>query len=183
MTKNIFFVVVLSACGGATVQAMPDCPVGSSWNGSVCAANIDTSCPAGTSFVSGRGCVATMATPEPVRAAPPPPPAATVEAGGVPKTTWVAYMIANLPPKLCTTPYFQQCFVTSPSACNAAMTRLTRSCLHDADTSLPRMFDSESGRREGTKIGRCVGAAYELELRAEGRFANTADCNDVTKWQ
>jgi hypothetical protein len=92
-------------------------------------------------------------------------------------------MIANLPPKLCAAPYFVQCFKTTDVACGAAMTRLTRSCIHDVEKTLPHELDSDSGRREGTKVGQCVGTAYELELRADGRFANTPECNDVTRWR
>jgi hypothetical protein len=172
------------ACGGAQpAPATPTCPAGTTWNGTDCAAILDTSCQPGMRFVSGRGCVAIVAEPPPAPPAPPPSAPPPSDASGVPQTVWVAHMIANLPPRVCAAPYFQQCFVATAAECEVAMRALTRSCIHDRRATLPRFFDRDSGRIEGTKIGQCVGSAYELDMRGKGRFVSNAACNDPTRWK
>jgi hypothetical protein len=174
--------VVLGACAAPAQELPPSCPQGATWNGTACAPVLDTSCPAGMRFVSARGCVAVVA---PATASPPPsaaPSSPDEDTGGVPRTVWIQRMIAELPPRICAASYFTQCFTTSAADCEAAVATLTRSCLRDRHDTLPRFFDEESGRREGTKIGECVGTAYEAEMRGRGRFVNTAACNDPSRW-
>ena len=179
---KIALILVFSiACGGAAPQpAAPACPQGSTWNGTDCAAVLDTSCPAGMQFVSARGCVAVVAAPPPAPPPPPPPPEET--SAGVERTVWIQRMVADLPPRVCAANYFQQCFVATRAECEAAVGALTQSCLRDRHGALPRFFDEASGRREGTKIGECVGAAYEAQMRGRGRFVNNAACNDPSRW-
>lgn len=182
--KRVLFLVGAIACGGAQPEPVaPACAAGTTWNGTDCAAVLDTSCPAGMRFVSGRGCVAVVTEqpappPRPIASSPPPS-----DPAGVPQTVWIQQMIAILPPRVCAAKFFQQCFVAGVSECEAAVQALTRSCIRDRRGGFPRFFDPESGRREGTKIGECVGSAYELEMRGKGRFVNSAECNDPTRWQ
>ncbi len=105
--------------------------------------------------------------------------------GTVPRTVWVKRMAEILPPALCDqATYFRSCFVNIGEAeCLGVMADLTRSCLRDQASSLPDQFDEIGGRREGTKIGTCVGTAFDLDMRGKGRFINSAECNDVSRWQ
>lgn len=121
--------------------------------------------------------------------APPPPPPAPApatppgEPDGIPQTVWIERMITVLPPRVCAAKFFQQCFVAGSAECESAVQALTRSCIRDRRGGFPRFFDADSGRREGTKIGECVGTAYELDMRGKGRFVNSAACNDPSQWQ
>lgn len=58
-----------------------NCPPGTSWNGTQCVGAVSTSCPSGTHFVSGQGCVANVVSqpraPAPSPAAAPAPTAAS----------------------------------------------------------------------------------------------------------
>lgn len=170
----IGFVFFSVACAGAAQDAGPQaavtCPDGSTWNGSACVAAVDPSCPAGTAFAAGRGCVAQVIQ-QPV------PPTESVS-----RTVWIERMAARLPPRLCELAYMRQCFTTTPPECERTVARLTRSCLRDAEPTLPRAFDEDTGRREGTRIGECVGAAYDADMRGQGRFINTLECNDPSHW-
>jgi hypothetical protein len=169
------------ACGGAEPAPIaPACPAGSTWNGTDCAAIVDTSCPPGMHFVSARGCVASVAPAPPP--APPPPPPEVDTTPHVERTVWIQRMIAQLPPRICAVAYFQQCFVATNAECQTAVTALTRSCLNDHEKRMPRFFDSESGSEEGKKIGECVGAAYEAQMRGSGHFVDNAACNDPSRW-
>jgi hypothetical protein len=174
---------LVCACGGAT-QTARTCPLGTSWNGTVCAAVVDTSCPTGTSYIDGRGCIASVQPPAPPVTAHVPAVPEQV-AGTVPRTVWIKRMAEILPPALCDqATYFRSCFVNiSEPECLGVMADLTRSCLRDQASSLPDMFDEISGRREGTKIGTCVGTAFDLDMRGKGRFINSTECNDVSRWQ
>jgi hypothetical protein len=180
--------VLVSACGGGDPPSTPAkvaCPGGTRWNGAVCTAMVDTSCPEGTSYIDGRGCVASVepaALPAPTHARSAP---VVEEVSGVPRTVWMKRMAEILPPALCESKtYFRNCFVNLGDAeCASVMTDLTRSCLRDHASSLPDQFDQDNGRREGTKIGTCVGAAFDVDMRGKGRFINSAECNDVSRWQ
>src|SRR6185436_16817680 len=83
-----------------TVQQQPVCPQGTSWNGSACVGTVDTSCPAGTSFVENRGCVA-VATAANGGQTCGPGMAWSGTACMVTRAAWVQQMNALLPQKIC----------------------------------------------------------------------------------
>ncbi len=133
------------------------------------------------SFTEGRGCVANVAPPtRPVQATEEP---ATLQDGAtVPRSVWIKRMVERLPPALCVpTSYFRSCFTNvSDAECDSRMGDLSRSCLQRA--VLPEEFNEDIGRREGRKIGSCVGLAFDAELRSKGRFINSVECNDPSRW-
>lgn len=66
---------------GDAKKLAPSCPDGTKWDGSKCAASVDTSCARGMHFVAGQGCVAdVVAAPAP---APAPSPAPAAASGGM----------------------------------------------------------------------------------------------------
>ena len=172
-----------AACAAAAPEpAAQACPQGSSWNGGACSPVLDTSCPPGMQFLSGQGCVpvvAQTATPP----APPPPPAEPIAQDGVPRAVWIRRMIVALPPRICTAAFFQQCFVATEQECETAVSALTRVCIRRLKSGFPPFFDGDSGTREGTKVGECVGTDYQLQMEQRGKFMNNAACNDPTRWQ
>ena len=195
MTRALSFLAI-AACGGVAVREVPPagCPTGYSWNGHLCVARVDTSCPDGTAFVEGRGCVAQV-----VQESPPPPPTATMASYSPPppppttqtcppgmqwngasclvtRSEWVKRMNAALPPKICTLPIFQRCFRASRAECERIVSSLSDACM--AERNLPPLFDEATGNREGEAVGRCIGTAYQQNMKARGRVANTAECQN-----
>lgn len=191
--------VLLAACRGGTVREVPPqydpppppaqtqtaqqpvCPQGSSWNGSACVGTVDTSCPAGTTFVENRGCIAQVAT---VQQPPPPPPpnmqtcppgtAWSGTACMLPRATWIAQMNAILPRKICALPIFQRCFRATPPECERIVASLSDACM--GERNLPPYFDDARGTREGEAVGRCIGEAYQQNMKARGRAVASPEC-------
>ena len=182
--------MLLAGCGGVTVREVPPndppqqqqaevqtqvrepqqpvCPQGSTWNGSACVGTVDTSCPAGTAFVENRGCVAVRAGGQALPPPPPPPP------NGVTKAVWVQQMNALLPGKICALPIFQRCFRATRTECERIVASLSDACM--AERNLPPYFDEARGQREGEAVGRCIGEAYQQNMKARGRAVASAEC-------
>jgi hypothetical protein len=190
--------VLLAGCGGGVavrevppndpqpqpVQArtqvgQPVCPQGSTWNGSACVGTVDTSCPAGMAFVENRGCVAVRAN---VQLPPPPPPGQTCPPGTawsgaqcmVTKAAWIEKMNQLLPGKICALPIFQRCFRASRVECERIVASLSDACMNDRN--LPPLFDDARGQREGEAVGRCIGEAYQQNMKSRGRAVASAEC-------
>ena len=190
---------LVAACGGVTVREVPPndppqqqqqvvqqpqqpvCPQGSTWNGSACVGTVDTSCPAGTTFVENRGCVAVRAGGSPPP--PPPPPNGQVCPPGtawsgtacmVTKVAWVQQMNSLLPGKICALPIFQRCFRASRAECERIVASLSDACM--AERNLPPFFDDARGQREGEAVGRCIGEAYQLNMKSRGRAVASPEC-------
>ncbi len=187
----------LAACYVREPQQAQACSPGYTWNGHLCVTRVDTSCPAGTSFVDGRGCVAqvaqdapppqptaTMATYQQQPYQPPPPQGQTCtppmqwngRACMMPRAEWVRQMNAALPSKICTLPIFQRCFRATRPECERIVASLSDACM--AERNLPPLFDDARGEREGEAVGRCIGEAYQQNMKARGRVASTPECQN-----
>jgi len=195
--------VLLAGCRPATVREVPPndppqqdqqpqvqqqqvqqpvCPQGSTWNGSACAGTVDTSCPAGTAFVENRGCVAVRSGAQMTPPPPPPPPGQTCPPGTawggsaclVTKTAWVQQMNTLLPGKICALPIFQRCFRATRVECERIVASLSDACM--GDRNLPPLFDEGRGQREGEAVGRCIGEAYQQNMKARGRAVASPEC-------
>jgi hypothetical protein len=198
--------LLLAGCGGVSVREVPPndppqqqaqvepqqqqaqqtqqpvCPQGSTWNGSACVGTVDTSCPAGTTFVENRGCVAVRAGVQTSPPPPPPPPGTVCPPGTawggsscmVTKAEWVKRMDSLLPGKICALPLFQRCFRASLNECERIVASLSDACM--GERNLPPLFDDARGQREGEAVGRCIGEAYQQNMKARGRAVASAEC-------
>ena len=114
-------------------------------------------------------------------AATPPPPAHT---GGtiVDRDVWIAQFSMALPVALCRDNfYFRACFTVTPEECERTAASATRVCLAKFKKQLPEKFHQpDEGTEWGSKIGNCVGTAYEVALPSH-RISN-AKCNDASQW-
>ena len=63
-------------CVRTNVVTMVDCPAGATWDGSKCAASVDTNCGGGMHFVAGQGCMANIVAPAHPITVPTEPPSA-----------------------------------------------------------------------------------------------------------
>ncbi len=92
----------------------------------------------------------------------------------VTRVEWIRRMNAALPQKICTLPIFQRCFRATEQECERIVASLSDACM--ADRTLPPLFDENLGNREGEAVGRCIGTAYEQNMRARHRVSNAAEC-------
>ena len=125
------------------------------------------------SFVSGRGCVAQVVQEAPPQVCPP----GTRWSGTaclVPRDEWVRRMNAALPSKICTLPIFQRCFRATIPECERIVASLGDACM--AERNLPGFFDEPTGNREGEAVGRCIGNAYEANMRSRHRVSAAPEC-------
>ena len=92
----------------------------------------------------------------------------------VTKAAWVQQMENLLPGKICALPIFQRCFRASRSECERIVASLSDACM--AERNLPPLFDDARGQREGEAVGRCIGEAYQQNMKARGRAVVSAEC-------
>ena len=113
--------------------------------------------------------------------APPPPPSHAVTAI-VDRDVWMAQFEMALPVALCRDNfYFRACFTVSAEECERTAASATRLCLAKFKKQLPEKFHQpDEGTEWGSKIGNCVGTAYEVSLPSH-RISN-AKCNDPSQW-
>ena len=45
-----------------------------------------------------------------------------------------------------------------------------------ADRNLPPLFDDARGKSEGEAVGRCIGEAYQQNMKSRGRAVASPDC-------
>ena len=125
----------------------------------------------------------------------PPPPIATVTATAtatqptfshttaiVDRDVWIAQFEMALPVALCRDNfYFRACFTVTPDECERTAASATRVCMAKFKKQLPEKFHQpDEGTEWGSKIGNCVGTAYEVALPSH-RISN-AKCNDPSQW-
>ncbi len=112
--------------------------------------------------------------------APPPPPSQTTAI--VDRDVWIAQFEIALPVALCRDNfYFRSCFTVTAEECERTAASATRVCIAKVKKQLPEKFHQpDEGTAWGSKIGNCVGTAYEVALPSH-RISN-AKCNDASQW-
>jgi hypothetical protein len=125
-------------------------------------------------------------------AAPAPTPTAVASAAPTAKSSvvtaiverdvWIAQFEMALPVALCRDNfYFRACFTVTPEECERTAASATRVCIAKFKKQLPAKFHQpDEGTEWGSKIGNCVGTAYEVSLPSH-RISN-AKCNDPSQW-
>jgi hypothetical protein len=100
----------------------------------------------------------------------------------VDRDVWIANFSTALPVALCRDgSYFRSCFTVSADECERTAASATRVCLAKVKKQLPEKFHQpDEGTEWGSKIGNCVGTAYEVSLPSH-RISN-AKCNDASQW-
>jgi hypothetical protein len=120
-----------------------------------------------------------IATAAPTASAPAPP-----QTGGVivDRDVWVAQFSVALPVALCRDNfYFRACFTVTAEECERTAESATRVCLAKFKKQLPEKFHQpDEGTEWGSKIGNCVGTAFEVALPSH-KISN-AKCNDPSQW-
>ena len=122
--------------------------------------------------------IATAAPTESAQAAPPPSHVTAI----VDRDVWIAQFSVALPVALCRDNfYFRSCFTVTAEECERTAASATRICLAKFKKQLPEKFHQpDEGTEWGSKIGNCVGTAYEVALPSH-RISN-AKCNDASQW-
>ena len=100
----------------------------------------------------------------------------------VDRDVWIAQFSVALPVALCRDNfYFRSCFTVTAEECERTVASATRVCLAKFKKQLPEKFHQpDEGTEWGSKIGNCVGTAYEIALPSH-RISN-AKCNDASQW-
>ncbi|HEY2369798.1 MAG TPA: hypothetical protein VGH87_25540 [Polyangiaceae bacterium] len=100
----------------------------------------------------------------------------------VDRDVWIAQFEMALPVALCRDNfYFRSCFTVTADECERTAASATRVCLAKFKKQLPEKFHQpDEGTEWGSKIGNCVGTAYEVALPSH-RISN-AKCNDPSQW-
>ena len=160
MKRTLAFVLV--ACGGQQ-QAEPQ-PV---------------TIPTATATTTESAPPPPVVTAAPIESTTPPP-----HTGGVivDRDVWVAQFSVALPVALCRDNfYFRACFTVSAEECERTAASATRVCLAKFKKQLPEKFHQpDEGTEWGSKIGNCVGTAYEVALPSH--HISNAKCNDPSQW-
>jgi hypothetical protein len=158
--------VLVSACGGQQ-QAEP--------------APVTIPSATATATASQSAAPAPIATAAPIETQAAPPPSHPVTAI-VDRDVWIAQFEMALPVALCRDNfYFRACFTVTPEECERTAASATRVCVAKFKKQLPEKFHQpDEGTEWGSKIGNCVGTAYEVALPSH-RISN-AKCNDASQW-
>jgi hypothetical protein len=157
-------------CVRKNVVTQVDCPAGTKWDGSKCAASVDTSCARGLHFEAGRGCV-----PDAMAAAPTP---------GTHAAPTPAPQVATTPTALAPTPAtpsgpllcgrFQ--LLDAGNGINYSGTGLVR----DTRTGLTwARFLSEGGMNQAAASAYC--SRQQMRLPAKGEAESIAGSNRCTQ--
>lgn len=164
--KRVALVFVL-ACGGQQ-QAEPQ-PV-----------TIPSATATATATASASETAPPIATPAPSESTP--PPSFSHVTAIVDRDVWIAQFSTALPVALCRDgSYFRSCFTVTAEECERTAASATRVCLAKVKKQLPEKFHQpDEGTEWGSKIGNCVGTAYEVSLPSH-RISN-AKCNDASQW-
>lgn len=97
--------------------------------------------------------------------------------------TWIVRLGELLPGEFCKDgSFFTTCFKIDHAECEAVTARHYGPCVEQHRFELPLIRDSQSGRTGGEILGRCVGVAFQQDLERQGKFTNTAKCNDPSAW-
>lgn len=123
-------------------------------------------------------------SPEPAPEASPAPVPTTEKPTGDEQTDkWIGVMRELLPKELCKTgSFFRECFTIDEAECLQVAKAELEPCVTKNAASLPQIRDSETGRKGGEMLGRCVGIAFQQGLDKKGKFTNTQKCNDPSQW-
>ena len=92
----------------------------------------------------------------------------------VTRAEWIRQMNSLLPAKICALPIFQRCFRATRPECERIVASLSDACM--AERNLPPFFDDARGTHEGEAVGRCIGEAYQQNMKARGRAVASPEC-------
>lgn len=100
----------------------------------------------------------------------------------VTRKAWIEAVRTALPTAFCKPDaYFRQCFDVTQETCEDTARSATRTCLADVQKDLPEVFKQpEDGQKWGSKVGACVGQAYELAHLS--KRVHSEKCDDPSKW-
>jgi len=158
VARVLVVLVLLASCGGGTVREIPP-----------------SDAPEQQQPVQVQSQVQQPTEPPPPQAQTCPPNMAW--SGGacmLTKAAWVQQMNQLLPAKICELPLFQRCFRAPRAECERIVASLSDACM--AERNLPPLFDSTRGQHEGEAVGRCIGEAYQQNMKARGRAVASPEC-------
>ncbi len=100
----------------------------------------------------------------------------------VAKQDWIRTMRTALPTAFCEPDaYFRQCFKVTAEQCEQTALSATRICLEELKDQVPAILKQpDDGNRWGSKLGECVGNAYEASLTA--KRLHSEKCDNPSAW-
>lgn len=84
----------------------------------------------------------------------------------VAKSVWLEAMKTLIPNSFCAEKqYFRTCFKVTEDQCIQESARATKVCISTLADQMPaELHQPDDGKAWGTKLGQCVGQAYEISL-------------------